>query len=301
MRYFAGFALLGIVLIATSAPTLAQPGPTFSAGYELFPHSEISDPDTDAATTFLDTGTIRVGTLTLTGAYPMIWGEGRTVLVNEVSYRRFDLDYDGFPSGADNPQNMQAIQYAATVTHGLSDRWTFMGIAKPGIASDFEGDVGTDDVTFQAVAIFIRAYSERLQIGYGAAWDNSFGQPFPLPILAINWNNGGRLRLSTILPANLEVWYAASQRMEVGMLLNVDGNQYHGDRDIYGVDNPLLQYSVGTIGPALNLGLGEGMMLGLRAGTTFMRRFEFADGSKDVGDYSLKNAGFLNVSLAVAL
>ncbi len=301
MRFFAGSSFLAIVLILSIAPLQAQPGPTFTAGYELHPYSRLADPDTDAASTFLDTGEIRIGTLTLKAAYPITFGQGQTVLVNELSYRRLDLDYRGFPAAAANPENMQAIEYTATITHGLSDRWTLMGIVKPGIASDFEGSIGQDDLTLQAVAVFIRAYSERLQVGYGAAWANTFGQPFPLPILAINWNNGARLRVSTILPANLEIWYATSQRMELGLLLNMDGNQYHGDPDIYGVNDPLLQYSVGTIGPAINVRMGGGMTLGVRAGTTATRRFEFSDGSDDLGDYSLKNAGFLNVQLEVAL
>ena len=91
---------------------------------------------------------IKVTSLNLTASYPLVFSEGRTVLVNELGYTRVVLDYTGFPEAAANPENMHAIEYNATVTHGLSDKWTLMGIATPGIASDFEGDVGSDDLTF---------------------------------------------------------------------------------------------------------------------------------------------------------
>jgi len=217
-------------------------------------------------------------------------------------YRRFDLDYQQFPSAQvgtqpPKPENMQAIEYNATVTHGLSQKWTFIGIATPGIASDFEGDVGGDDLTFQVVAVFIRGYSEKFQVGYGGAWSNTFGQPFPMPILAVNWNNGSNLRVSSILPTNLECWYAPTPRLELGLLVNVDGNQYHGDPDIYQVANPLLRYSVGTLGPSATYRVSKGLAVGVDAGVTFFRKFKYFDGDdeEDKIDYSLKNTGFVKV------
>ena len=292
---------VGLILFIGAPALDAQPGPSFSASYDFYPHRQVADPDTTGGAAFLDTGKVRVGTLHLKASYPLIFSEGRTVLVNEIMYRRFDLDYDGFPAPEARPENMQAIEYNATLTHGLSEKWTLMGIVTPGIASDFEGDIGSDDFTFQAVAIFIRGYSERFQVGYGAAWTNTFGQPSPLPILAVNWNNGRNLKLSTILPANLELWYAPGPRLELGLLLNVEGNQYHGDPDIYNIDTPLLRYSVGTLGPSVNYHIAKGLTLGVDAGMTFLRRFKFFDGDneKDVSDISLKNTGFVKIRLQI--
>lgn len=291
--------LLVVMVLLRAATAAAQPGPSFSVGYELFPHGHLADPDTTGGNAFLTDGTIRIGTLTLNATYPLVYSEGRTVLVNELAYRRFDLDYLDFPQSATNPENMQALEYSATVTYGLSQKWTLMGILKPGIASDFEGGVGRDDLTFQVAAVFIRAYSQATQVGYGLAWANTFGQPFPLPVLAVNWSNGGRVRVSTLLPANLEIWYGMKPKVEVGLRVNVEGNQYHGDRDIYRVANPLLRYSLGTVGPSLRARLGEGFGISLDSGFSFQRRFEFFNGDDEesLSDYSLKNAAFLRVAL----
>lgn len=203
------------VLVSTAA-LQAQPGPSFSAGYDYYPYTQLDNPDTTGGNAYLNTAEVRTRSMNITAAYPFIFSEGRTVLLNEFSYRNVILEYQGFQSGDTNPEDLHAVEYSATVTHQLSDRWTLMTIATPGIASDFHGSIGSDDLTFQAVAIFIRAHSERLQIGYGAAWANDFGQPFPFPILAIQWNNGSNMRVSTILPANFEAWYAPTQRVDLG-------------------------------------------------------------------------------------
>ena len=82
-------------------------------------------------------------------------------------------------------------------------------------------------------------------------------------------------------------------------ILSVDGNQYHGDPDIYGVDVPYLRYSVGTIGPSLRAMVGPGIGLQVDSGFSFQRRFEFFDGDdeENLSDYSLKNSAFLRVTL----
>ena len=89
------------------------------------------------------------------------------------------------------------------------------------------------------------------------------------------------------------------QRLELGLQLNVDGNRYRGDPDRYLVDNPLLSYSVGTFGPAINYHISEVMTLGVSARRTFTRRFEFFDGGEDLNDISLENSNFGNVQLQI--
>ena len=279
----------------------AQPGPSISTSYNIYPYARLSNADTSGGNAYLDSAEIRSSSASITASYPVAFSEGRTMLTNEFTYKNVLLEYQGFRPTDTNPEHLHSVEYSATIMHQFSDRWSLLSIMTPGIASDFEGSLGRDDVTFQAVAVFIRAYSERLQVGYGAAWSNTFGQPFPLPVLAVQWNNGSNIRISSILPANLEAWYAPSQRLELGLQLSVDGNRYHGDPDIYAVNNPLVSYSVGTVGPALNYHLSEGTSVGLSAGRTFTRRFEFFDGGKDVQDVSLENSNFIKVQVQIGL
>jgi hypothetical protein len=218
--------------------------------------------------------------------------DGRAVarrVSGDVSVRRFDLDYKKWPKGATRPKHVYAVAYNLTVMHGLSEKWPLLGFLTPGLSSDFKIDFSSDDSIFQTVLVFIRKYSEKLSIGYGLAYANTFGQPFPFPILALELNNGSNLKLSTILPVNSELWNLANQRLELGLSVKVERNQYHGDPDIYNAAAPLMRYAVGTFGPSARFRISKGLSLGIDSGITFLRRFEFFDGdnNEEVSDYKI--------------
>ena len=84
-------------------------------------------------------------------------------------------------------------------------------------------------------------------------------------------------------------------------MLNVAGNQYHGDPDVYGVSVPMLRYSVGTFGPSARFRFAEAMSLGIDTGITFLRRFEFFDdkNQEEAADFNLKNTGFVRLTLQI--
>lgn len=296
--YSVVYVVLFVLLIGASG-LYAQPGPSFSASYDFFPYKQLSDPDTSGGAAFLEDGEMRVATLNIGASYPFVFSQGRTVLVNEFAFQRFDLDYIKWQEHAANPEHVYAIEYTLAVMHVLSEKWSLLGSAAPGLASDFEADLSSDDFVFQVVLVFIRKYSPKWSVGYGLAYDNTFGQPFPLPVLALEWNNGKNMKLSTILPQNFEFWYRANPLLDLGLSLKVDGNQYHGDPDVYHVDVPLMRYSVATCGPSAKFRISKGLSLGIDSGLTFLRRFEFFDGdNEDVEiDYNLKNTGFARINL----
>ncbi|MBT6147514.1 MAG: hypothetical protein HOH74_18900, partial [Gemmatimonadetes bacterium] len=109
----------------------------------------------------------------------------------------------------------------------------------------------------------------------------------------------GRLRVSTILPAKLELWFAATQRSDYGMEFNIGGNQYHLDPEIYGVGNPLLKYSAMTLGPSVSHRFSEAIAVKAHGGVSFGRRFEYADGEDELADYGMESAAFAMVKLEV--
>jgi len=297
---FVTFSIL-FVLFISAFDLYAQPGPSFSASYDFFPYMKLSDPDTSGGAAFLKDGEIRVATLNLRASYPLVFSQGRTVLINEIAYQRFDLDFQKWQEGATRPEHVYAVEYNLMVQHVLSKKWTLLGFLTPGLASDFKADISSDDFTIQAVLVFIRQYSQKLSIGYGAAYANTFGEPFPLPILALEWNNGKNMKLSTILPVSSEFWYRANPLLDLGLSLKVAGNQYRGDPDIYNVSIPMMRYSVGTFGPSIKFRFSKGMSIGIDSGITFLRRFEFFDNEKkkEVNDYTLKNTVFVRFNLQI--
>lgn len=134
-------------------------------------------------------------------------------------------------------------------------------------------------------------------MGFGVAYSFKFGEGYPLPFLTLMWTNGSNARLDLFLPAHAELWYMPSQKVELGLAARLQGNQYHGDPGRYGVGNPQMRYSVGTVGPSAKLHLSGGVHLTMDAGMTFLRRFEFFDGDQEQTSLDLKNSGFIRAGI----
>jgi hypothetical protein len=297
--------ILLILMIQTTA-SFAQSGSPLSISYETYPMSKLSNPDTEPVNgqrNFTQDLGIKVNTLNISLAYPVVLSKDRTMLINQVTYQRLDLEYENWDlaqGGKTDVNQAIGISYTAILMHKLSEKWALMGILTPGIASDFEYDHLTkDDFYFSAVAVFIKKYRETLSIGYGIAYVPDFGQPFPIPILAVQWNNGKNKRIECIIPVQFDYTYQHSNNLQLGFHFGMDGNQYHGDKTQYNVLNPQLRYSVGTVGPTLKYRLYKILMLNASAGMTMMRRFEFFDGDDLAGSYDLKSSGFIRFGLSL--
>ena len=181
--------------------------------------------------------------------------------------------------------------------HKLSPKWSVWALGTPSLASDLEAEVSKDDFNFQAAAIFIRHFSERFSLGVGAAYSTQFGSAVPMPVLAFDWNNGKNLMAKAILPVSFEFWYRPSQRVDIGLLLSGDGNNFHGDPAIYEVDDPELRYTMLTFGPAAKVKLSKKLFLNLEAGLMGLHRFEFYDGDDEDASYDLKPSQYVRFGL----
>jgi hypothetical protein len=145
-------------------------------------------------------------------------------------------------------------------------------------------------------------------MGFGLAYSRQFGEPFPLPVLVLEWNNGSNIRSSAIIPSSFDLWYMISPKVELGLVLHTDGNMYHGDEDIYGGSKPRMLYSVITFGPSTQIKFTNWLNMKLDIGYTLFRRFEltnedFVVNNINIGDieekYDLKNALFFKAGFQI--
>ena len=284
---------LCFVFVSITPAVHAQSGPSFSASYDFLPFQNFKDPRIagQPAPELGDTQ-IQTNTVTVSASYPWVFSEGRTVLTNEIYYQRREFSYRNFPGGDPDLRDIHAVNYTLMLQHGLSPQWTMLAILTPGFASDFEAEVSSDDFALQVVAIFVRQFSEQFSFGFGAAYSTLFGEPLPLPVLTFDWNNGKNLSWSAILPASSEFWYQSSEKLLIGLVLNVDGQDYHGDPDIYGVSDPRLRYSVTTLGPATRYRLANRLQLNIDFGFGVFHRFEFYDGDDEQNSFNMKPSVF---------
>jgi len=286
------------MIIGATPVTKAQSGPSFSVTYDLLPYQDFDDPVIDTVagtdTTFLDHPQAQLRKLKASLSYPVVFSKGRTVLVNDLTYQLIEFEYRGL----DYPlERLQSASYTLMLQHRLSPGWSVWALATPTLASDLQAEISEDDFNFQAAAIFIRHFSEKFSLGFGAAYTTQFGSGEVVPILALDWNNGKNLMAKAILPASLEFWYRPGARVDLGFLLSGDGNNFRGDTGVYHVANPELRYTMLTVGPAVRIRLAGPVRLHIEGGIIGLHRFEFFDGDTETASHDLKPSQYARIGL----
>ncbi len=291
-QIIAAAALILLCALVKTKSVYAQPKPSISISYEAMPSSKFSDPEAG-----LEDGEIQIDAIALKASYPLVFSQGKTVLVTEVNYQHRDLDYSNFGGIQTDIGAVHSANLTFMVQHVLSERWSLLGMAIPGFASDVDDKLVSQDLSFQAILAFMRQVSPKFTWGFGGAYSTGFGRPFPFPVLALNWNNGKNMRWENILPVSSEFWYAPNPKLELGLVFGVNGDLYQGDPDKYGVGDPEMEYSTITFGPAVRYRLTEWVNLNLEGGIVGLHRFDFYDRNDKVETRSLKASGYIRVGL----
>jgi hypothetical protein len=289
--------IVSFTLFVDISGSYAQPGPSFSVSYDLFPFQKLTDPDPG---TFEQDLEIRIATFSAEFSLaPIIRSEGRTVLVNTLAYHRFDLDYTNWDDaqGGNRIENTQGISYTAVLVRELSEKWGLTAVVAPGLFSDFKDELSYDDFNLQGAVVFGRKYSQSFSLGFGAAYSLKFGEAFPLPLLTLLWTGESGWKTDLFLPMRAELWYGPNPKVEFGLTARLGGGQYHGSPERYAAGNPQMRYSVATVGPSLKLHQSKGLHLIVDGGATLLRRFEFFDGDTKENSLDLKNSGFVRVGI----
>jgi hypothetical protein len=197
-----------LFFVGVSGNVFAQEVVGISVGYEFIPYVKFADPDPGMEDVKLQLNTISIG-----AAFPLSFNEGKTLLLNQLSYQRIGFNWKNWDSGTMGSRIDQAhsIKYTAFLIQTLNDRWKLVMVVVPGLASDFEGKVSTDDFTLDGIVGAMRAFGEKknFTLGSGLAYTRDFGTPIPMPFLYYDWDISPKLSSTGLLPMNLEVTIAA--------------------------------------------------------------------------------------------
>jgi len=276
-RNFFPYLVLCLLLAGVSGNAFAQGGQVLgiSLRYGYLPYQPFADPEKG---TFEEDVELQENRLSVQASFPLEFAEGRTVLLNHLNYQRIAFDFRNWDDaqGGERFDQVQSIGYTAFLLQELSEKWQFVAVANPGLASDFKADISSDDFTFTGVLGVIRKFSEDFSLGAGAVYN--LGDSFPLPFVYFEWNIRPDLSATGILPQNLELSYTLNPMIDLGLLVQIDDSGYHGDPDKFGVDDPRLAYTIGTIGPTAQIHLTKWLHVYVEGGYTFVRDIEFRDG-----------------------
>jgi len=297
----AAVLLFGLASLCT--PAAAQPEAGVSVSYDFFPFSDLANPNTQPVNgerNFEQDVETRVMGMYVDVMIPAKFSN-KTMLQNSISYHRRPFDYEGWDEeqGGSNVEITQAIEVSSTLTRQLSYEWSGMISITPGLYSDFENDITGDDFNISVAAALTRRHNDNLSYGFGFFYTFIYGEPLPLPLVTASWTNGSNLSVETVLPSFIEVWYATNPLIELGLVARVSGNRYHGSPDRFKVANPQLRYAVGTVGPSFRFHLGPKLLLQADSGVTFLRRFEFYDGSTEIRSIDMKQSYFFKAALII--
>ncbi len=279
---------------------LAQQVVGLSVGYNEFPFVRLADPVSGAEDMEIQTQVKTVG-----AAFPLMFQDGKIMILNQLSYRNVAFQYKNLGSEADIAYNLDraiSINYTAFMLDSLSEKWTMVAVLIPGLASDFKADKLTgDDFTLQAIFGYIRKYSKQFQLGLGLAYMRDFGRPLPMPFIYFDWNNGAKLSASGLVPMDMTAVYKLHPMIDLMLAFRVFGDRHHGDPDIFSVDNPQLEYSEGTLSPSVNIHVKQWLHIGFEAGYAAYRNLRFLDGDEEAGSYDLEKTAYYRVNLVLGI
>jgi hypothetical protein len=227
-----------------------------------------------------------------------------TFLVPGIQYHMDSVSYSDERPGFVPLNALHALDITLLLVQRLNEVWTLSFRAWPGVAGDFEA---LDGGALRVGALTMVTWSPEgapVTLGGGALASYSFGELLPLPMAYVDWVPLPELRVEASLPFFASVVVGLENRIELGLLADVGGNEYvirkPEIRERYpcagGVDDPgteadesraakasctdHLAYSVVTAGAVARVRLLSSLWLGTFVGPTLYRRYELknADG-----------------------
>lgn len=299
MRHFGVIGLLVVVTtLFVAGHAVSQARVSLSATYDFLPYQTIDEPIEMEDGSIVDDAQVRLSKFRATLMYPVFFSQGKTMLVNEFSYQRIKFDYRKTTSLLDK---LHGVSYTLTLLHRLSEDWSVLAMAKPSLASDFKTAISDEDISFQTAVVATRHFNERFSMGLGATYSTQFGSAVPLPLLTLDWNDGEKWSAKAILPASLELWYDAGGRVDLGLLVASDGDNYNFDPGEYQVESPELRYTMLTVGPTTRIALSKRFNVNVEVGIIALHRFEFYAGDKEVIANDLEPSHYARLRLQINL
>jgi hypothetical protein len=289
--------VLILLLIIPGNSGFAQQVFGASVEYGLFPYVKLANPNSDTKDLEIHADIKTVGL-----AFPLVLQGGKILILNQLNYRRVDFSFKKLPERSRRVDQIQSVNYTFFMIDSLSEKWSLVAMLTPGLASDFEADeITSDDFTLQAVFGYIRKYSPNFQLGFGLAYMRDFGRPTPLPFIYFDWNNGDRLSATGLLPTDMSLTYKVNPKIDLLLTMKFLGDRHHGNPDRYNVKNPQMEYSEGTISPAMQVHLTDWLHIKVEAGYAFYRNFEFLDGDKKAQSFDMEPTFYYGANLVLGM
>jgi hypothetical protein len=227
---------------------------------------------------------------------PIVLGES-TFFVPGAQYHMDSVSYTREPPGFVPLEALHSIDLTLLLAHRLNDAWTLSFRVWPGVAGDF---AALDPSALHVGALGMLTWSAERgpTLGGGVVASYAFGELLPLPMVYVDWSPLRSFRVEASLPYFASAVVTIADRVELGLLADVGGNEYSIRESriserypcVGGTDDPStpedesradpasctdhLAYSVVAAGAVARVRLVSSLWLGTFLGHTLYRRYE---------------------------
>jgi hypothetical protein len=207
--------LFAVSLVFLVRESSAQMPPLVEVGAQYVPESEVPG-----------AGGLRAQVSSYDAALnvPLVLGD-KTFLIPGAQYHAESVSFSRTPDGFTPLPSLHSIDLPVLLAHQLSDEWALAFRVWPGIAGDFHGyDASMLRLGGLAMASFTP--SRELTLGGGALASYGFGELLPLPLLYVDYKPERWFRAEASLPFFASAIFRIGDRVELGALADVNGNEY---------------------------------------------------------------------------
>lgn len=277
----------GGFVVSLTQSAQAQLPPLAEAGTQYLPTSYVPEADGLGAQISSYDALVNV---------PLVLG-ANTFFVPGAQYHMDSLSYTREPPGFVPLEALHSVDLTLLLAHRLNDAWTLSFRLWPGVAGDF---AALDLSALHVGALGMLTWSGKAgpTLGGGVVASYAFGQLLPLPMVYVDWSPLDSFRIEASLPYFASAIVSLADRVELGVLADVGGNEYSirepriSERYpcVGGVDDPItprdesrpdpasctdhLAYSVVVAGAVARVRLFSSLWLGTFVGHTLYRRYE---------------------------
>ncbi|MEL7368744.1 MAG: DUF6268 family outer membrane beta-barrel protein [Myxococcota bacterium] len=196
--------------------------------------------------------------LRITGSLPVPLRGNDTLLIPTIRFEHLWVAPETAPS-----LRLGIFDTRLTLRQALGSGWSFAPSVNLGFASNFEG-LGSRDLFGGGSLVVTKALADGTVIlGGGLALTAAADGILPVPLVIIRWCPRPDFWLAVAAPAVLDIGYAPSQRIELGLRARINGIRYTL-RGIDGVE--AVRNATFTAGPSLAIRLIGGFHLRLTGG-----------------------------------
>lgn len=200
--------------------------------------------------------------------------EGSSLLTVAVNFSDTSLQDDEL-TGDDESRSLKTFIPNLSLMKILDEQYSLILYLRPGFYGDLEGDLG-NDFRLEGGAVVTKYMSDKLTMGLGVGRGSNLGRDMVVPLLQFVYFANSKVVARGVLPVRASVWYIPDQQWEFGAVFRLEGALYNiEESDIADVEQ--LGFAAATVGGAARYNLGSNNFLGIEAGITAMRRYEFND------------------------